>query len=145
MQSKKTEYLREAMEYVRKNELSSYVGFYPYSHDLAKEWETAHIVASTCVAEGFGLSVLEGMASGCLAVGPDAGGVYDLVKDGNGVAYRFGDDEDLARKLVKAFHMVREDDETIRHGAEHARKMTVERQVDLIENNLAMLRSKSGQ
>ena len=48
--------------------------------------------------EGFGLSAVEAMASGCPLIASDVGGLRDVVK-GAGILFPQGDDKELAEKI----------------------------------------------
>lgn len=71
------------VEYVRKEGLSGNVVFSGAIEDVSIPLSIIDIfVLPAWGSEGFGLSVLEGMAAGKPVVATDVGGVYVLVKDG---------------------------------------------------------------
>jgi glycosyltransferase involved in cell wall biosynthesis len=50
--------------------------------EMQKFYRSCDVVLSLSISEGFGLPVLEAMASGCPVVCTDSGGVTDFVQDG---------------------------------------------------------------
>jgi len=67
---------------------------------LKAKYQKAQIVYLGSWQEGFGLSLAEGMAAGCIAVGSTAGGIPELVEDGiSGILFTAGDDLELSAKL----------------------------------------------
>jgi len=71
------------------------------SRDQLKEkYQKAQIVYLGSWQEGFGLSLAEGMAAGCIAVGSTAGGIPELIEDGiSGILFVAGDELELSAKL----------------------------------------------
>jgi glycosyltransferase involved in cell wall biosynthesis len=67
---------------------------------LKEKYRQAMIVYLGSWQEGFGLSLAEGMAAGCVAVGSAAGGIPELVEDGSsGILFQPGDEWELSAKL----------------------------------------------
>ena len=109
----------------------------PYDPDIARVWGATDVVVSCSEAEGFGLALAEGMASGCLAVGPDCGAVPELLADGRGLLYARGDADDLARKLARAAELVRtRPHEAVAAGQAYASGLSGQAQCDALLNLL---------
>ena len=71
--------------------------------DLIKEYQRAMIVFLGSWQEGFGLSLVEGIASGCLAICSGAGGMAEIVKDGfSGLVFTPGNHKELVDKIALA-------------------------------------------
>ena len=67
---------------------------------LIKEYQRAMIIYLGSWQEGFGLSLAEGMAAGCVAVGSDAGGIPEVIQDGKtGILFASGENLELAAKI----------------------------------------------
>ncbi len=72
------------------------------------------VVNASTQPEGFGRTVLEGMACGRAVVAPDAGGIREFVRHGeNGLLYRMGDADALAQALLA---LLRNEDLRMRLG-----------------------------
>ena len=68
--------------------------------ELVKKYQKAMIVYLGSWQEGFGLSLAEGMAAGCVAVGSFAGGIPEVVSDGvTGILFQPGDVLELSAKM----------------------------------------------
>lgn len=70
------------------------------SDELIKKYQRAMIVYLGSWQEGFGLSLVEGMAAGCIAIGSTAGGIPEVVEDGvSGILFHPGDQLELSAKI----------------------------------------------
>lgn len=73
-----------------------------YDNDLAVAIASADILVSTSEYEGFGLTLVEGMACGLPVVAMSVGGVVDLVVDGlTGHLVTSGDVDEHAERIVE--------------------------------------------
>jgi len=68
--------------------------------DVKKILNNARIYLHTTVGEHFGISIVEGMAMGCLPVVDDSGGVKEYVPEN----FRYENIYDAARKIDKLIH-----------------------------------------
>ncbi|KKU68874.1 MAG: Glycosyl transferase group 1 [Parcubacteria group bacterium GW2011_GWA2_47_16] len=59
--------------------LYEHVAFEPWQTDLTSYYKTANLFIQTSLYEGFGLALLEAVASGCLAVSSDVGVAPELL------------------------------------------------------------------
>jgi glycosyltransferase involved in cell wall biosynthesis len=68
--------------------------------ELVKKYRKAMIVYLGSYLEGFGLSLAEGMAAGCVGVGSNAGGIPEIIQDGStGILFQPGDRLELSAKI----------------------------------------------
>jgi glycosyltransferase involved in cell wall biosynthesis len=68
--------------------------------ELIAEYQKALIIYLGSWQEGFGLSLAEGMAAGCVAIGSDAGGIPEVIADGKtGILFSSGEELELAAKI----------------------------------------------
>ena len=95
-------YQREVAERIASGPASTKVRLLPYEKNVSQVWANTDVVVSCSDAEGFGLALAEGMASGCVAVGPRSGAVPDLLGEGRGHLYEPDDSASLARALSLA-------------------------------------------
>ena len=87
--------------------------------ELVKKYHQAMIIYLGSWMEGFGLSLLEGMAAGCVGVGSTAGGIPEVISDGaTGVLFSPGDHLELSAKM----RAVLETDELRTHFMEAGQK-----------------------
>lgn len=79
-------------------------------NELAQLYSTASLFLSTSRMEGWGLSIMEAMASGCPVVAASVGGVRELIEDGDtGMLVEPGDLKGFADAIEKLL-----DDEALR-------------------------------
>jgi glycosyltransferase involved in cell wall biosynthesis len=78
-------------------------GFVEGQGDMRALYDTHHILIAPGPYETFGLGVLEAMARGLVAVGPDQGGTGELLAQaGSPFIFKAGDGEDFLRKAFRA-------------------------------------------
>jgi glycosyltransferase involved in cell wall biosynthesis len=86
---------------VRDAGLAERVHFVPYRTDMPAVLRTCDVVVCASVFESLGLVVAEAMAMERPVIGPDSGGVPEMIVPGvNGELFRTGDAADLADKLA---------------------------------------------
>ena len=95
-------YQQEVAERIAGGPAHAKVRLMPYETNVSEVWAHTDIVVSCSDAEGFGLALAEGMASGCVAVGPRSGAVPDLLGEGRGHLYEPDDSASLANALSLA-------------------------------------------
>jgi len=99
-------YERELKERLRKAGLADRVLFTGFIDDfdaIPGWYRSLDLVVCASRNEGFGVTCLEGMASGCPVVATEAGAWPELIDEGeDGWLARTGDPEDLARALALA-------------------------------------------
>jgi len=86
-------------------------------------YQRAMIIYLGSWQEGFGLSLAEGIAAGCVAIGSDAGGIPELIQDGKtGILFTTGEKMELAAKIQAAL----ENDELRENLARRGQKFVKE-------------------
>lgn len=85
---------------VREVEVENITEFVPFKVDPFSLVASADVALMCSKAEAFGRVTVEAMKLGKVVIGADCGGTSDIILDGwNGLLYRPGDPDDLARKL----------------------------------------------
>ncbi len=69
-------------DFIRENQLEAKITFLGFVKDTSKIFEASHICALPSVHEGFPLSLLEAMRSGCALLAHNIPGVRDIVHEG---------------------------------------------------------------
>ncbi|MEX2534010.1 MAG: glycosyltransferase [Trueperaceae bacterium] len=78
---------------------------YMSGDELAQAYASADVFAFPSDTETLGFVAMEAMASGVPAVGANAGGIPDVIQDGqNGLLFEPGDLDDLTEKLALLLH-----------------------------------------
>jgi len=101
--AKNEKYLRKLEDLVKRLRLKD-VYFLGYVSEEEKEriLSKSKVVVMTSVREGWGLSVIEGNAFGCVAVGYNVPGLRDSIKDGvNGFLIDNGNIRALAKRIIE--------------------------------------------
>lgn len=69
--------------------------------DLPKYYATADVFVSPSETEGFGLTFVEAIMSGCVPIGTRVGGIGDIIKDNvNGLSIDMRDDKSITRQIL---------------------------------------------
>ena len=94
------EYYQESVAYISQHDLSSWIRVLEFQDDLKVLRAESDIALMCSTSEALGRVTIEGMMSGCLVVGADAGATPELVCDGDtGLLYRAGDPKSLASRI----------------------------------------------
>jgi glycogen synthase len=94
------------------------------------------LVVPTLIAEGFGVVALEGLASGCLVIGSELGGLPEAIGPG-GMTFPNGDPVALAKSLVNA---LRDVDFAATRSSEVAAHLAKHRPAHVAKSYLGVLR-----
>lgn len=87
--------------FVSRHHLKNNVVFEDWQNDLVSYYRTADIFINTSKYEGYGMSLIEAGASGCVVLTTKVGVGYDMLEDGrNAFVCPVGDEDCLSRKLV---------------------------------------------
>lgn len=99
----KNDYYQKLKKYIENNNLSDYVIFRGYFHNMSKELRKMDIQCVCSIKEAFGRVTIEGMLSGLLMIGANSGGTAELIEDGEtGYLYEVGNEKSLAMVLEKS-------------------------------------------
>lgn len=94
--------LRRYMAEVRKLNLSDNVKIEPWSDDIVSFYKTADLFVLTSNYEGYGLTLIEAMLSGCPIVSTNVGIASEIVKNGqNGFVIEAGDKNALIKTILE--------------------------------------------
>jgi glycosyltransferase involved in cell wall biosynthesis len=82
--------------------LEGQIEFSGYRNDIPEVLNNSGIIVLPSRSEGFGLAIIEGMASGKPVVAANIDGIREIIQDGeNGLLFDSGDSYDLANKIEK--------------------------------------------
>lgn len=76
------------------------------------------------------LSLLEGMASGCIAVSSDVGGVRNIVKEENGFLFKLNDDQRFIEIVLEVLNNVPHFEKMSRHNIEYVQQFSMDECAD---------------
>jgi glycosyltransferase involved in cell wall biosynthesis len=79
-------------------------------------YEQAHVLVLLSKTEGWGKTLVEGMAFGLICIGPNAGAVPYILGDGRGIVINIDDETELAEAL-RRIAKDRQSFESMRHAA----------------------------
>lgn len=105
--------------------VEKHVFFVGYRDDVAQFFKAADIIVNASIApEPFGLTIVEGMASGKAVIATDQGGPVEIIKDGfDGLLIPCRNENVLAQAIIRLL-----DDQSIREAmGRHARETATER------------------
>lgn len=95
-------YYEECCSYVKTHKLD-YVRIEHFTDDMAAEYAQSDITLVCSKAEAMGRVTIEGMQTGCLVIGADAGATSELICDRHtGLLYQSGNVESLAEAIIWA-------------------------------------------
>ena len=69
------------------------------SEDISNFYNSFNLFIFGSYEEGFGLPPLEALASGCLVISSDCGGVRTFLNETNSLLFRPGDSSELTKKI----------------------------------------------
>lgn len=99
--------------------LADRVHFTGYCDDVPALMQAFDVFAFASRPEAFGLVVIEAMAAGCVTLGPNGGGVPEILDDGvNGFLYETRDADDLERALRRALALPPAERDAVRDAAQ---------------------------
>lgn len=82
--------------------LTGRVHFLGYRHDIPLVMRSLDVLAVPSWSEPFGRVVVEGLATGCLVVGTDAGGIPEIIRNEvNGLLVPVRDHDSLAQAIIR--------------------------------------------
>lgn len=94
-------YLSQLRKIIVENGLQGNVSIQKYEMDITSLRERMDIEISCSQWEGFGRNIIEGMMGGLFVIGANSGATKELVRPmKNGLLYRPGKPEDLAKKIA---------------------------------------------
>lgn len=94
------DYYKELCDYVRQSGLESQVEIMDHQKNLVPVWKQSDVALICSTREGFGRVTAEFMLNGVPVIGADTGGTPELLRDGRGLIYHYGDLQDLAGKMI---------------------------------------------
>jgi len=116
---------------LKEKKLESYITFIGNINNIPEFLSALDIYIQPSVTEGFPLSVLEAMATGLPIICSDAGGLKELITDGEtGLVYETGNVEELNVTLNKCLTMEKE--ELVRMGENARNKVINNNSIDQI-------------
>ncbi len=94
------DYKRKILKSIKRNQLESIVRFTGYQKNIFQILSNYDIGFTGSRAEGFGRCTVEYMMAGLLTIASDTGANPELIEDKRtGILYRYGDVEDLSKKI----------------------------------------------
>lgn len=98
------ELLKTSKKYAKSLGVIDHVNFMGYRNDVPSILQLSDIVISSCVEEGLGLNIIEGMFCGLPAIVSDVRGHRESVIDGvNGIIFKNGDAIHFSKSVVKLY------------------------------------------
>lgn len=95
-------YYQAIKEYIELNNLEKYVLLVPHKKDLRQVWEETDIALICSTKEGFGRVTAEFMLNGVPVIGANTGATPELLEENRGLLYEYGNEKDLAEKIMNA-------------------------------------------
>ncbi len=119
-------YLNKCKELAKKLAISKNVNFLGNKDDVKKYYEKANIYLHTAKHEGFGIVLLEAMASGLPVVSLDSKGNRDFINHNkNGFIFKTQNTEAFANQILKLVNKQRLYDEIAKNGQGTARNFDI--------------------
>ena len=95
-------YYQTIKKYIESNDLQQCVLLVPHKKDLRQVWNETDVALICSTKEGFGRVTAEFMLNGVPVIGANTGATPELLKENRGLLYEYGDEKDLANKIMKA-------------------------------------------
>lgn len=96
------DYYNSLRRYIESADMEAFVTIKSHQKNLVPVWEKADAALVCSTREGFGRVTAEFMLNGVPVIGADTGGTPELLRDGRGLIYKYGDENDLVRKIKYA-------------------------------------------
>ncbi len=104
-------YLREINEYIQTQNLTENVEVKEFHSDMKELYSWADISLMCSSHEPMGRVTVEGMLSGCLVIGADAGATPEIISNGvTGLLYKVGEPQRLAKCIEYAIGCKKKDE-----------------------------------
>ncbi|OGF47330.1 MAG: hypothetical protein A2452_13145 [Candidatus Firestonebacteria bacterium RIFOXYC2_FULL_39_67] len=132
-------YLNSIKAFIKRDRLEKHIRILDKlvtSKEMAAWFSVSEAFVSAPYSDAISVSVLEGMASGCIPVLTDIAANRELVRDGvNGFIFKQKDPDSLTRKLLKVLTLKKKREEVIknRNASLIANKYTLKRSLDNLE------------
>ena len=138
LENRDFEYKKLLENFIKNNSLEKNVEFLGEIDDISKFREKMNVELMCNPTEPFGRVTVEGMRSGLIVIGVNAGGTQDIIiNDVNGLLYEKNNILDLAEKIEKVYldneYRLRLADKAYKYSQNH---FTVEENVNNIEKVL---------
>lgn len=95
-------YYQTIKKYIESNTLEKYALLVPHKKNLRQIWEETDIALICSTKEGFGRVTAEFMLNGVPVIGANTGATPELLEENRGLLYKYGDEKDLAEKIMEA-------------------------------------------
>lgn len=116
--------VKDKRELASKLNITNRVHFLGYRDDVSRLLKTAHICVLSSHYEGFGLSIVEGMAAGIPCIGSDVKGLSEVLKDG-GVIFETGNHLQLKKIIETLFSDKKYYDAIAKKGEDKSKKYDI--------------------
>lgn len=124
----------ETKKYAEQLGVSEYIDFLGFRADMPDVLRMSDVLISASVEEGFGINIIEGMASGLPAVVSIVRGHKEMVKNGeNGYLVRVDNAEDFCEKIEKLYYDKKQYQEMSMQAILTAEKFSIENSLNQME------------
>lgn len=131
-------YKQSLVEFIKDNSLQENVEFLGEVKDMIALRSKMNVELMCNPNEPFGRVTVEGMRSGLVVIGVNAGGTLDIIEDNiNGILYKENDIDDLANKIFDVYNNDEYRNRIAKDALQYANThFTIEENVNKIENVL---------
>lgn len=118
--------LFDEMKSLAQNNGAGFIEFKGVMSDTSKIVSDSKIIALGSRFEANPLSLLEGMAAGCIVISSDVGGIRNIVKEKNGYLFKLDDDDAFIKNVLFVLNNLKRHEEMSLYNKDYSKRFSMD-------------------